>query len=194
MVRLYSSLSTTMTLAIANRYASALAEVVTQAESPVTVETTLGQLCDFQDLLKNSGELRNVLDSPAVTPANKRRLTGHLAKRLELSVTVRNFLYVVIDHRRMTLLGEMIDALQGWIDERAGVTRITITAARPMAEDQQDVLVAKFSCLTGCKVVPKFVAAPELVGGVTVRSGSTIFDGSLRSQLNNLARTLSGEA
>ena len=183
-----------MALAIANRYASALAEVVTQAEPPVTVETTLGQLCDFQNLLINSKELRTVLDSPAVTSANKRQLIEHLAERLKLSVTVRNFLYVVIDHRRMMLLGEMIDALQGWIDERAGVTRITVTAARPLVKEQQDGLVSKFNRLSGHKVVPKFVVAPELVGGVTVRSGSTIFDSSLRSQLNNLARTLSGEA
>ena len=183
-----------MALAIANRYASALAEVVTQPGSAVSAEAALGQLSDFQDLLTTSEELRNILNSPAVTSADKRALTARCAERLELAVTVRNFLYVVIDHRRMPLLGEMIEAFREWIDERAGVARITVTSARPMEEEQRTALVSKFSRLTGKSVSAEFAVASGLLGGATVRFGSTVFDGSLRAQLNNLDRALSGEA
>ena len=183
-----------MALAIANRYASALAEVITGAESPVSEKTILEQLRRFQGLLKSSRELRNVLDTPAVIAASKRRLVGRIADHLALSITTRNFLYVVIDHRRLVLLDEIIDALERWLDKHSGVTRITITTAQPIAEDQKEALVAKFSELNNCKIVAKFAVSPALVGGVTVRSGSTIFDGSLRAQLNNLGRVLSGES
>ena len=182
-----------MALAIANRYASALAEVVTQPGSAVSAEDALGQLGDFQELLTTSEELRNILNSPAVAPAGKRGLTARLAERLQLAVTVRNFLYVVIDHRRMPLLDEMIEAFRAWIDERAGVARIAVTSARPMEEEQRTALVSKFSGVTGKTVSAEFAVASELLGGATVRFGSTVFDGSLRAQLNNLDRALSGE-
>jgi F-type H+-transporting ATPase subunit delta len=182
-----------MALALANRYASALAEVVTQTGSTVTGEAALGQLHDFQHALEVSEELRNILDSPAVTPADKRKLTACVAERLKMSAIMRNFLYVVIDHRRVTLLGEMIDALQNWIDSRNNVARIVITAARPIPEEQQEALIFKFGQVTGCTVSAEFAVAPELVGGVTVRFGSTIFDGSLRAQLNNLNHALLGD-
>ena len=183
-----------MALAIANRYASALAEVVTQPGSAVSAKDALRQLGDFQELLKTSDELRNILSSPAVTPTDKRGLTGRLSERLELSVTVRNFLYVVIDHRRMPFLDEMIEAFQAWIDQRAGVARITVTSAKPMVDQQRTALVSKFSRVTGKTVSAEFAVASELLGGATVRFGSTVFDGSLRAQLNSLDRALSGEA
>ena len=183
-----------MALAIANRYASALAEVVTQPGSPISAEDTLGQLGDFRNLLTTSEELRNILNSPSITPADKRGLTAKLAARLDHSVTVRNFLYVVIDHRRMPFLGEMIEAFREWIDERAGVARIKVTSAKPMGDEQRTALVSKFSRVTGKTVSAEFAVASELLGGATVRFGSTVFDGSLRAQLNSLDRALSGEA
>lgn len=183
-----------MALALANRYASALLEVVTQTGSTVTDKATLEQLRDFQHTLEVSEELRNILESPAITPADKRKLTALVAERLEIPAIVRNFLYVVIDHHRVTLLGEMIDALQNLIDSRDNMARITVTAARPIPEKQQEALVLKFGQVTGCTVLAEFAVAPELVGGVTVRFGSTIFDGSLRAQLNNLNHALLGDA
>ena len=183
-----------MALAIANRYASALAEVVTQPGSAVSAEDALRQLGDFQELLKTSDELRNILSSPAVTPADKRALTAKLGERLELAVTVCNFLYVVIDHRRMPYLDEMIEAMRAWIDERAGVARIKVTSAKAMGDEQRIALVSKFSRVTGKAVSAEFAVVSELLGGATVRFGSTVFDGSLRAQLNSLDRALSGEA
>ena len=182
-----------MALAIANRYASALAEVVSQPGCAIGAEAALGQLDHFHGLLAESKELRRILDSPAVSPSDKRRLTARLAERLELSVTVRNFLYVVIDHRRMPVLDQMIDAFRQWIDERAGVARIMVASARPMARQQRDALISKFSRVIGRTVSAEFTVKPELVGGATVRFGSTVFDGSLRAQFNHLDRVLSGE-
>ncbi len=183
-----------MALAIANRYAVALAEVVTKPTSAVSPEAALEQLAAIRRLLEESQPLRNVLNSPAVSPAEKRALIASLCARMEVSNPVRNFLFVVIDHRRMRFIGEMIDAFRAWLDEKAGVARIEIASAQSIDEPRRDAIVEKFHRVTGRQVHAEFQVVPELLGGATVRYGSTVFDGSIRAQLAALDRAITGEA
>ena len=183
-----------MALAIANRYAVALAEVVTKPASVVSPEAALEQLAAMRSLLEESQPLRNVLNSPAVSPAEKRALIAGLCARMEVAAPVRNFLYVVIDHRRMRFIGEMIDAFRAWLDQKAGVARIEIASAQSIDEPQRGAIVQKFHRVTGRQVQAEFQVVPELLGGATVRYGSTVFDGSIRAQLEALDRAISGEA
>ena len=183
-----------MALAVANRYAQALADVVSKPGAGVEPEAAIGQLVRFQELLEVSRPLRRVLASPAVTPANKRALVATLCERLEIAVVVRNFLYVVIDHRRMRFIGEMIDAFRAWLDQKAGVARIEIASAQSIDEPRREAIVQKFHRVTGRQVHAEFRVVPELLGGATVRYGSTVFDGSIRAQLEALDRAISGEA
>ena len=183
-----------MALAIANRYAVALAEVVTKSTSAVSPETTLEQLEAVRRLLEKSQPLRNVLNSPAVSPAEKRALIASLCARMEVANPVRNFLYVVIDHRRAPLIGEMIDAFRSWLDEKASVARIEVASAQSIDEPRRGAIVDKFHRVTGRQVRAEFRVVPELVGGGTVRYGSTVFDGSIRAQLAALDRAITGES
>ena len=183
-----------MALALANRYAQALADVVSKPGAAVEPEVAIGQLVQFQELLDESRPLRGVLVSPAVTPANKRALVATLCERLEIAGVIRNFLYVVIDHRRMRFLGEMINAFREWLDDRAGVARLLVTTAKPIGEQQQNAFIDKFSRVTGSSVVAEFNVSADLVGGATVRHASTLFDGSLRAQLQALDRAIAGES
>ena len=183
-----------MALALANRYAQALADVVSKPGSAVEPQGTIEQLERFQELLNESRPLRSVLVSPAVTPANKRALVATLCERLEIAGVIRNFLYVVIDHRRMRFLGEMTDAFREWLDDRAGVARLLVTTAKPIGTQQQNAFIDKFSRVTGSSVVVEFNVSTDLVGGATVRHASTLFDGSLRAQLQALDRAITGES
>ena len=183
-----------MALAIANRYAVALAEVVTKPASAVSPEAALEQLAAMRRLLEESQPLRNVLNSPAVSPAEKRALIASLCARMEVSAPVRNFLYVLIDHRRMRFIGDMIDAFRAWLDQKAGVARIEIASAQSIDEPRREAIVQKFHRVTGRQVHAEFRVVPELLGGATVRYGSTVFDGSIRAQLEALDRAISGEA
>jgi len=183
-----------MALALANRYAEALADVVSKPGAAVEPGVAIGQLSQFKELLDSSKPLRGVLVSPAVTPANKRALVATLCERLEVAGVVRNFLFVVIDHRRMPFLGEMIKAFQEWLDARLGVARLLVTTATPIGEQQQSALIEKFSRVTGSTVVAEFNVSSDLVGGATVRHASTLFDGSLRAQLKALDRAVAGES
>jgi len=183
-----------MALALANRYAQALADVVSKPGAAVEPQAAIGQLAQFQELLDLSKPLRGVLVSPAVTPADKRALAATLCQRLEVAAVVRNFLFVVIDHRRMSFLGEMVKAFQEWLDDRAGVARLLVTTATPIGGQQQSALIEKFSRVTGSTVVAEFDVSSDLVGGATVRHASTLFDGSLRAQLKALDRAVAGES
>ncbi len=182
-----------MPAALAGRYARALADVVSAPGADLTADAAISQLRDFAAALASSSELRTVLVSPAVPPDKKKALVATLAVRLGLAGTTQNFLRVVIDHRRLTLLGEMIEALQKVLDERSGIIRARIVAAQPVEPPQQSLLADRLSRLTGSQVRLDFSVDPALLGGLVARIDSTIYDGSVRGRLRALQRRLASE-
>jgi F-type H+-transporting ATPase subunit delta len=183
-----------MPLAIASRYAAALADVIGREGSPVSPQQALQQLRAFQSLVRQSHDLQNALSSPAVRPVQKRQVVASIGERLGLAQSVRNFLYIVIDHRRLRMLGEMIEAFRSWLDSEVGIARIEVASARPLDPALRESLVQKFGRLTEKQIQAEFGVDPSLIGGATVRHGSTVFDGSIRSQLRALDRAIAGEA
>jgi F-type H+-transporting ATPase subunit delta len=182
-----------MASAVANRYARALVDVIARPGSPVNAEQALAELGAFAAAFSSSLELRNVLLSPAVPPVKKRIVITQVGDKLDLSKTSRNFLCVVADHRRLALLDEMVAAVQGLLDERLGIVRAAVTSAQPVTPGQQEAVAAQLSALTGRQVRAQFSVDPALLGGIVARIGSTIYDGSLRSQLHALERDLASE-
>jgi F-type H+-transporting ATPase subunit delta len=179
-----------MASALANRYARALVEVVTKPGAAVTPEAVIGQLAAFQDVFRGSVELRGVLLSPAVPPAKKKAIIAGLGARLGLGPAGQNFLYVVADHRRLTLLGEMLAAVQALLDERRGVVRAEVTTAQPAVAEDQSALTSRLAQKTGHSVQSRFQTDPGLLGGALVRIGSTIYDGSVKGRLAVLRRQI----
>jgi F-type H+-transporting ATPase subunit delta len=182
-----------MASAVANRYARALVEVVTKPGAPSTPESTTAELGAFLEAFRSSVELRSVLLSPAVAPQKKKNILSGLGARLGLSRATQNFLYVVTDHRRLNLLGEMLAAFESLLDERRGVVRAGVTTAQPAAPDQQAALTSQLGERTGRHVRARFDSDGGLLGGVVVRIGSTIYDGSVKGRLAALQRRLGAE-
>jgi F-type H+-transporting ATPase subunit delta len=182
-----------MASAVANRYARALVGVVTKPGAPATPDSTATELGAFLGAFRSSADLRNVLLSPAVAPQKKKNLLASLGARLGFSRSTQNFLYVVTDHRRLNLLGEMLAAFESLLDERLGVVRASVTTAQPADRDQQAALTGKLSERTGRRVRATFGADSRLLGGVVVRIGSTIYDGSVKGRLAALQRRLGAE-
>lgn len=179
--------------AIANRYARALVDVTTKPGAPVSPEQFTRELSDFVEALKASDQLRNVLLTPAVPTGKKKALVAALGVRLGVGKIAQNFLNVVIDHRRIPLLGEMLAAFQTLLDERRGIVRADVVAAQPVDDQQQSALAGKLGELTGKQVRLNPSIDPALLGGVVARIGSTIYDGSVRGQLHALGRKLATE-
>jgi F-type H+-transporting ATPase subunit delta len=180
--------------AVVNRYANALADVVTAGSSVTNADTVLTELRSFQSTLQSSAELQNVLTSPAIPPGRKRAVVGKLADSLNLSRVSRNLLFVLIDHRRIPSLAEIIQSFEAVADERLGFARAEISSARELSEAQRGALNSRLEQLTGKRIRARYATDESLIGGVVARIGSTVYDGSVRGQLETLGKRLSTES
>ncbi|MEP7364177.1 MAG: ATP synthase F1 subunit delta [Acidobacteriota bacterium] len=180
-----------MSLAVATRYARSLADVVLAPGSATAAPAVMEQLKSFGGLLEESADLRNVLLSPAVPPARKRAVVAEFGRMLGFSPVVKNFLFVVIDHRRVNLLGTMAKAFEEAVDERLGRVRADVRSALPLTEDQRATVSAQLRQLSGKEVRCEFEVEDSLLGGLSARIGSKIYDGSVRGRLDVLRQRLS---
>jgi len=180
-----------MSLAVANQYAKALMESVAQPASGLAAEAALGQLDQFAAALQESHELRTVLLSPAVAPAQKQKIIGRIGGAMELHGLVRNFIVVVTRHRRLDILNEIRLRFQALLDESASLVRAQVATAQPLSDGQKTNLEQTLARLTGKSVRCGYEVEAALLGGVSVRIGSTMYDGSVRGQFEGLRRRLS---
>jgi F-type H+-transporting ATPase subunit delta len=178
---------------LAARYANALADVVTAPTSGTTPDRTINELRSFEFALRYSPELQNALVTPAVANSRKKSVIGRIADILKLSRITRNFLFVLVDHRRIPALSGIIHNLEEVLDERLGYARAEVTSPADLTEAQQMALNAQLERLTGKRIRMRFTIDPALIGGALARIGSTVYDGSVRGQLAALERRLSAE-
>lgn len=181
-----------MSLAIANRYASALADVLSGDKADTTPDAALAQLRDFQQTLAGSSELRSVFSAPSVAHEKKKQLAASIGERIGFAGSVRNLVFVLLDNGRINLLPELTTAFEQWFDDKQGVSRIFVKSAAPLASDQQQAMIQKFQQLTGREIRATFSIDETLLGGAVVRVGSKVYDGSLSAQLQVLDRAMSG--
>ena len=172
---------------LAQRYASALADVALERGDAEAAKKELG---NFVEMFKASADLRNFLETPAVSRESKQGLIQKLGARMDLSPAVRNFLYVLIDHRRMAMVEEIARAFAEEINARLGVAEAHVTSARDLSASEKKELVEALGRLTGKRVETRYGTDAGLIAGAVVRIGSTIYDGSVREQLNRLRARL----
>jgi F-type H+-transporting ATPase subunit delta len=182
-----------MPAAVASRYARALADVVLGPHSPVDPDRALEDLRSFERSLAGSAELGVALASPAIARPRKRAVIARLATSLGVSGVARNFLLVLVDHRRTADLSDILAAFEKIVNERLGKLQVEVASARALREPQQAALVRQLETITGKKILLNLSIDDDLVGGVVVRLGSTVFDGSVRGQLEALRRQLQAE-
>ena len=172
------------------QYANALADI---ALAQGAAEPASKQLADFGAVYAESAELRNFLASPAVDRAAKHGVIEKLAARLGANKIIRNFLFVMVDHRRTHILPEIIAAFQDVIRRRQGIAEAEISSAVELSATQKAEFAFTLERLTGKRVESKFLLEPGLLGGAVIRLGDTIYDGSLRNRLNKLRARLAAE-
>jgi len=171
---------------LAQRYARALADVVALPGVGGDPSRVLEQLRQIEQMIAGSADLRNALLSPAISPSRKRAVLERLMQPMDVAKQVRNFLFVVIDHRRVHQFSSIVDSFEILIDERQGYVRADVSSARDLTEAQRTSLEGQLSRLSGRKAKLRFRTDPALVGGVVARLGSTVYDGSVRGQLDRL--------
>jgi len=172
------------------QYANAMADI---ALAQGAAEPAAKQLHEFGAAYTQSAELRTFLASPAVGMEAKHAVIEKIVARLGASKIIRNFLFVLADHRRTQLIPEVIAAFDQVIRQRQGVAEAEISSAMELSAAQKKEMSATLARLTGKKIEAKYALDPALLGGAVVRIGDTIYDGSLRSRLNEMRARLAAE-
>ena len=173
----------------ANRYASALIDVL----YPDKAELGLQQLQEFASLLKQEPDGRRFLENPAMAGERRKRLLNEVSSALGFDRSVGNFIGILTNRNRLPILDEIIVEYQRLLDERLGIIRARVTAARPLDAAQQQEFARKLEQITGKQVRMEIATDPSLIGGVVTQVGSTIYDGSIRQQLQAFKSRLVGE-
>lgn len=176
-----------MTIAVANRYARALADVVGGRED---YRSVLRELEDFAAAYEESAELRDLCETPTVPQTEKVRVLGAILARLSASPPTSNFLRVLLANYRMRLVREIVPAFRRIAHARLGIVEVKVLSADDLSEAERKALSARFRELTRHQVELEFQLDRNLVGGIVAQIGSTVYDGSVRGQLERISQQL----
>jgi F-type H+-transporting ATPase subunit delta len=171
------------------RYAHAFADVAVAQH--LDAATALRQMKDFAGTLSGSKELREVLEDPSIPAEQKLAVIDAMAERMGLMREVRNFLALIVDHQRLDALNEIIAEYDRLADAEQGIIEAEVTSAHELHGDDRAALEASVSRLSGGgRVRVHYLQDAALLGGAVVKIGSTVYDGSLRAQLEQMKQSL----
>ncbi len=176
-----------MAIAIANRYARALADVVSQTGEYRVVQTDLE---NFLAAYQRSADLRVALDSPAVPLDGKVKVLEAIGARMEISKVAASFFRVLVTNYRIGLLAEVCMAFTRIANDRLGVVSVKVFSATALSEDEQQTLRARFEEVTQKRVMMEFHLDAGLLGGIQARIHSMVYDGSVRGHLDRIRKQL----
>ena len=173
--------------AIARRYAEALADA---AVAHNQVEQIDSDLRAFAELARDNRELYDLFASPVVSQRDKGKVLDAIIKRARPGQLTANLLRTMLTNYRLHYVGEVYEQFRRIINERAGVVVAEVTTAQPIGQAEQASLGRRLQEMTGKQVQFQFKTDPSLIGGVVTRIGSVIYDGSVRTQLQEIKQQL----
>jgi F-type H+-transporting ATPase subunit delta len=174
---------------IARNYAETLLELARRAGDL----SAWGQAVDeVADAMQTNRTLRLFLESPRVSAAQKNRILGRAFEGQQLPRVFVRYLQALVNHRRQMLLPQIAREFHDLVDQVEGRLHANVTVAAEPGDKERSVISQQLSRAYGKDVVPHFVVNPAILGGVVVRVGDTVLDGSVRRRLATLrARMLS---
>jgi F-type H+-transporting ATPase subunit delta len=179
-----------MSGAVSRRYAKALFAL---AKDSNTLQPTADQLLRLAAVAADPA-MGPVLRSPMLSVSRRHELAEMLARELTLSDLLARFLQLLADHQRLGELPAIADRYQQLLDAQLGRVRLTIRSAAPLDAKQEADIVSAFATLTGRQVISRVIIDGELLGGVVAEVEGKVYDGSVRTQLDRIAKELSGAA
>lgn len=171
---------------VARSYAETLFELADRHDA---VEGYGEALETVTRLLEEDGRFRLFLETPRIEDEEKKAVVRK-AFGDRLPRHVLNFVLVTIDKRRQRLLREIAAQYHALVDERMGREHVQVSVARPVDDATRAMIVEKLSAALGKTAIPHIRVNPEILGGLVVRTGDTIYDGSVRRRLDGMRRHL----
>jgi F-type H+-transporting ATPase subunit delta len=175
------------TQTVARRYASALADVVLKNGETSSIRSELGI---WSEMVAANPDLGTAFGNPAIARLTKEKVLEKLIVRAQPSKTTANFLRVLLQNGRLGDLDGIIERFDKVVEERSGVVAAEVTSARELGSTEKAEIEANVAKAVGSKVKLEFKVDADIIGGVVTRIGSTVYDGSVRTQLENLKQQL----
>lgn len=174
----------TLVSGMAGRYASALFALAQESQ---TTDKVAADLKTFGDLVASSEDLQRLVKSPVFSGEAQVKALGAILDKAGVSGAAANFLKLVAAKRRLFAVGDMIDGFNKLNDAAKGVSRAEVTVAAPLTEAQTGALKAQLLQVAGGESVDVAVKVdPSIIGGLIVKLGSRMVDGSLKTKLNSI--------
>lgn len=173
---------------VLSTYARAFADVV--IDKRLDPARTLAEAQQISALVRDSKVLREVWEAPSILPEQKRAVLDAIVKRAGISQMVRNFIAVLIDKRRMKFLHEIVTQFAQELNQRLGFAEAEITTVRELKADERKELEQDLARVTGKKIKARYDQDKTILGGAVARVGSTVYDGSVKGQLEKIRQQL----
>jgi ATP synthase, F1 delta subunit len=175
---------------VAKRYAKALFELASAAGNVSEVEA---QLKLIAEALERDEEIMKFLSLPGVTPENKSAAIK-AALGGNVSELVLNTLELIVSRRRQGIIGDMYESFTKIAGEVLGQAHATVYTAKQLTDEELAGVAAHFGGVTGKKIIAEQIVEPALLGGLQVRIGDRLYDGSLSGKLDRLQKSLNSKA
>lgn len=172
---------------IARRYGAALADVVMKSGDAGTVKS---ELKSWEMMINANQELRTLFANPAIAHLDKESILNKLISKAQPSRTTANFLKVLLSNGRLGELGEINSRFDAELEMRSGNVVAKVTSSRDLTDSEKAELAANLAKLTGKNIKPAYIVDKSIIGGVVTQIGSTVYDGSVKTQLENLREEL----
>lgn len=169
-------------------YARALADVV--LDRRIDANRVASELNSLETFLRESAELRTIWDTPSVAGEQKLKLLDAIAEKAGLLREIRNFAAVLISNRRIHAFDQIAKEAIEKINERLGIADAEILSSRELGAEEKHRLEAQVAKTTGKRLRVRYTLDQGLIGGVVVKVGTTIYDGSVRGQLQRMKEQL----
>ena len=174
-------------IAVARRYAEALADVATTRNQ---VEQIDNDVRVFAEMVKSSRELHDTFASPIVSHSDKLKVLEALIARSATGQMTANLLRTMLSHDRLHHVAEVYEQFRREMNERKGLVIAEVTTATAVGPAEQAKLGRTLEQMTGKRVEFEFKTDPSLIGGVVTRIGSVVYDGSVRTRLQEIKERL----
>lgn len=175
---------------VARRYANALADVVLSNGDVANAETIKSELKTWERMIVENENLLNAFLNPSIAHQNKVNVLESLIRTASPTQVTANFLRVLLQNNRLSELDEINYRFESVLEERSGYVSAEVTSARELNEGEKAELRTNLEKLTGKRIKLNFNIDKDIIGGVVTRIGSTVYDSSVRTQLQNLKEEL----
>ena len=173
----------------ATRYAVALLDVASKQSDAGRVER---QLTTFVETLDAHRELRQALTTPSVPAIRKRAIVTAVAERIGMDPTATKLLGLLADRDRLHISHELLAVYRERLLDQQRIVKAEIRSAVALSPEALRAIEAQLSAVTGMKVAVDATVDPSLIGGVLAKVGSTVYDGTVKTQLEKLRQQLVG--